>query len=226
MKSLPAISQIKLQEKIISYKPIFSKKAKYLRLQINAACELEVVIPHKSNQKEAEKFILKKLNWINKHLTKSSSDTKPLLFGNEIKITQHFDLFSARHKFIFRNKELFITSPSGSVESLTYLYNIWLKHTAKKYIPERAKRLSERTGFICSKISIRSQKTRWGSCSAKGGLSFNYKMMRYRKEVIDYVIIHELCHLKEMNHSKRFWMLVEKFCPDYKSLKRELRRNG
>jgi predicted metal-dependent hydrolase len=226
LKLSPAISQIKLQEKTIFYKPIISKKAKYLRLQINTTGELEVIIPYRSNQKEAEKFILKKINWINKHLAKSPAEIKPLLFGNEIKIKQHFDLFCVKHKFIFRNKELFITSPSGSVESLTYLYNIWLKHAAKKYISERVKHLSERTGFICSRISIRGQKTRWGSCSTKGRLSFNFKLIRYRKEVIDYVILHELCHLKEMNHSKRFWMLVEKFCPDYENLKRELKRNG
>jgi predicted metal-dependent hydrolase len=192
LKPSPAISQIKLQEKTISYKLIFSKRAKYLRLQINTTGELEVVIPHRSNQKEAEKFILKKLSWINKHLAKSHADNKSLLFGNEIKIAQHFDLFSPKHKFVYRNKELFISSPSGSGESLTYLYSIWLKHAAKKYIPERVEHLSERTGFIYKKISVRGQKTRWGSCSTKGRLSFNYKLMIYRKEVIDYVIIHEL----------------------------------
>jgi predicted metal-dependent hydrolase len=86
------------------------------------------------------------------------------------------------------------------------------------------KELSERSGFSYKKITIRSQKTRWGSCSAKGRLSFNYRLMKFRKEAIDYVIIHELCHLKEMNHSKKFWDLVEGFCPDYVNLKKELRQ--
>ncbi|HEY6906360.1 MAG TPA: M48 family metallopeptidase, partial [Ignavibacteriaceae bacterium] len=64
---------------------------------------------------------------------------------------------------------------------------------------------------------------RWGSCSASGNISLNYKLMKYRKELIDYVIIHELCHLKEMNHSKKFWKLVEGLVTEYKSLKRELK---
>ena len=74
------------------------------------------------------------------------------------------------------------------------------------------------------KIGIRGQYTRWGSCSSKGNLSFNYTLLQFREEVIDYVIIHELCHLKEMNHSKRFWKLVGKLCPDYKNLRKELLR--
>jgi len=213
-----------LPEKTINYRCVFSKRAKYIRLQINTAGELEVVIPTRSNQNEAEKFILKKLNWINKHLNKTLTKTQYYFLGNEIKINQHFELFSSRHKFILRNKELLITSPSGSLESLTYLYNIWLKHIAKKFIPERVRYLSDQTGFAYSRISVRGQKTRWGSCSAKGRLSFNYRLMKYRKEVIDYVIIHELCHLKEMNHSKKFWKLVERFCHDYVNRKKELRQ--
>ncbi|MDR3628564.1 MAG: M48 family metallopeptidase, partial [Ignavibacteriaceae bacterium] len=77
-----------------------------------------------------------------------------------------------------------------------------------------------------NKVTIRNQKTRWGSCSARGNLSFNFNLVRYRKEIIDYVIVHELCHLKEMNHSNKFWNLVEKICPDYKALRRELKKGS
>ena len=116
--------------------------------------------------------------------------------------------------------------PSG-INSFTQddIYRIWLKHKAKIYLPGRIKELSEQTSFSYNKITIRSQKTRWGSCSTSGKLSFNYRLMRFRKEIIDYVIIHELCHLKEMNHSKRFWKFVGKFCHDYRKLKTELRKN-
>ena len=219
----PTQSQVKLHERIISYKPIFSKKAKYIRLQITAGRELEVIVPHKISLKEAEKFILKKFDWINKHLSKPKVENKHLLFGKGIKINQHYDLFIFKHKFFFRNRKLHVTSPSGSQESLNYLYNAWLKHIAKKFIIERAEHLSRKTGFVYNKVSVRGQKTRWGSCSARGTLSFNYKLIQFRKEIIDYVIIHELCHLKEMNHSKKFCKLVERFCLDYKYLKRELR---
>lgn len=74
--------------------------------------------------------------------------------------------------------------------------------------------------FEFNKISIRNQKTRWGSCSRKKNLNFNYRMMYLPEKVIDYIIVHELCHLKEFNHSKNFWNLVQIAIPDYKNIKK------
>jgi len=79
--------------------------------------------------------------------------------------------------------------------------------------------------MFTNKILIRRQKTRWGSCSESGVISINYKLMMLRKESIDYVIIHELCHLIELNHSKKFWNLVKDILPDYIELRRGLRRS-
>jgi predicted metal-dependent hydrolase len=118
---------------------------------------------------------------------------------------------------------LTVSIPSGYSFTQDEIYNLWLRHKAKIYIPKRVQELSKHAGFNYKKITIRSQKTRWGSCSADGRLSFNYRLIRFREKVVDYVIIHELCHLKELNHTKKFWDLVERFCPDYKSLKRELK---
>ena len=81
-------------------------------------------------------------------------------------------------------------------------------------------------GVTYGKISIRDQKTRWGSCSSEGNLSFNWRLILAPPDVLDYVVIHELCHRKEMNHSKEFWALVESLMPEYKERRKWLRENG
>jgi len=78
-------------------------------------------------------------------------------------------------------------------------------------------------GFAYNKISIRRQKSRWGSCSKKGNLNFNYKIIYLKPNQLDYLIVHELCHLKEFNHSPKFWALVSQTMPDYFKLKKELK---
>ncbi len=87
---------------------------------------------------------------------------------------------------------------------------------AKAVIPERVSYFSGIIGVDYGRITIRHQKTRWGSCSSQGNLNFNCLLMMAPPEVIDYVVVHELCHRKEMNHSKSFWHEVEKVLPDYK----------
>ena len=77
-----------------------------------------------------------------------------------------------------------------------------------------------------NKISIRNQKTRWGSCSRKGNLNFNYKIVLLPQQYADYIVVHELCHIKEFNHSKKFWNLVAATMPDYREIRAELRKHG
>ncbi len=99
-----------------------------------------------------------------------------------------------------------------------------LKKRAKRYISARAQYWAELMSVKYGKISVRAQKTRWGSCSSGGNLSFNCLLMLTDEAVTDYVIVHELCHLKEMNHSKRFWALVESVLPDYELRRKELKK--
>ena len=80
--------------------------------------------------------------------------------------------------------------------------------------------------FAHGRISIRNQKTRWGSCSKKGNLNFNYKIVHLPENLVNYLVAHELCHLAEMNHSRNFWAQVGRAVPDYKKLRRELRNFG
>ena len=220
-KNRISYARLNINDSELTYQIRFSNKAKYLRLQINPSTGLEVVLPQRCKLEEAEKFIFKKKDWILKHLKTVSVTEDFTYFGNKIEINQRYNLFLNRHKIIFRKNILFVESPSGSNEDLTVIYNAWLKHIAKNYLAERTIKLARKYNFTLRQIRIRNQKTRWGSCSTSGNISLNYKLMKYRKEVINYVIIHELCHLKEMNHSKKFWKLVEKILPGYKLL-----RNG
>lgn len=97
---------------------------------------------------------------------------------------------------------------------------------AREYFPKRAAYFLPLTGGTYQRITIRDQKTRWGSCSAGGTLSFNWRLMLAPPAVLDYVVIHELCHLTHMNHSKAFWALVESVCPDYRTHRKWLKDHG
>jgi len=101
-----------------------------------------------------------------------------------------------------------------------------LRTAAKNYIPYRVEHFHQLTGGHYTKISIRDQKSRWGSCSSSGSLSFNYRLMMAPASVLDYVVVHELCHLTHLNHSKQFWNMVESILPDYRTCEKWLKEHG
>ena len=101
-----------------------------------------------------------------------------------------------------------------------------LTKKARKMIFEKVAYYAPIVGVTYGRIAIRKQRTVWGSCSAKGNLNFNYLLAMMPDEVVDYVVVHELCHRKEMNHSPRFWAEVEKVIPDHKALRKWLKEEG
>lgn len=105
------------------------------------------------------------------------------------------------------------------------LYN-WLRSEAKEYLSKRTEELSISHSIQFSKVTIRDQRTRWGSCSSKKNINLNWKLIMAPSDIIDYVIIHELCHIKEMNHSQGFWSLVQTYIPDYVERRKWLKMNG
>ncbi|MDH4330164.1 MAG: M48 family metallopeptidase [Candidatus Moranbacteria bacterium] len=97
------------------------------------------------------------------------------------------------------------------------------KEDARKLVESKLKELNEVYHFEYNKICIRNQQTRWGSCSSKKNLNFNFRIVFLPEHMVNYLIVHELCHLKEMNHSRRFWKLVSLAVPDCKKVSRELK---
>lgn len=100
------------------------------------------------------------------------------------------------------------------------------KEKARTLAEERIRHFNQAYDFKFNRISIKNHKSRWGSCSRKGNLNFNYKIALLPERLADYIIVHELCHLGELNHSRKFWDLVAKTIPDYSKARKELRKGS
>ena len=146
----------------------------------------------------------------------SEKDIEEILKKKEAWISKHIEK-------IKKTKERL---EAESTEKLTREKVIALAEEALKIIPARVEYFAKVIGVTYGKITIRNQKTRWGSCSSKGNLNFNCLLMLAPPEVLDYVVVHELCHRKQMNHSKAVWLEVEKVLPDYKEARKWLKEEG
>ena len=104
----------------------------------------------------------------------------------------------------------------------------YLKHKelARVLVKAKLEHFNQHYGFKYNRISIRNQRSRWGSCSKQGNLNFNYRIIFLPPALADYLIVHELCHLQEFNHSRAFWALVTQTIPHYQTVRRELKNTG
>jgi hypothetical protein len=215
--------KITVNGQTISYIIKRSARAKHVRLEVRQETGLTVVVPNSYKLKHLPALLESKGNWILDKLTKyrqvqslsdekepKSGDTISYL-GRNLEVVKRQNCRNANSIKLERNR---LVVDIGSASSrLNLVLEQWYRMQAAKLINERADKLSARLGLTYNRIIIRGQKTRWGSCSHKGNLSFNWKLIMAPEPVIDYVIIHELAHLKEMNHTKRFWELVAEHCP-------------
>lgn len=117
-------------------------------------------------------------------------------------------------------------SISDQILKVKELLVSFYKQKASEVIHDRLDDLNKEGQFMYHRVTFRNQKTRWGSCSSRGNLNFNWRLVMAPIEVIDYVVFHELCHLRQMNHSKKFWNLVSQKIPDHKQHRKWLRENG
>jgi hypothetical protein len=227
--------EITLNGETISYTVKRSTKAKYVRLEVRQETGLTVVIPRSYKLKQLPGLLEAKKKWILDKLAKcgrvqslstekelKSGDTIPYL-GRDLEVVTEENRGKADSVKLEQNR-LVVTFGSAS-RRLNSLLEQWYRMQAAKLIKERANKLSAKLELTYNQLIIRGQKTRWGSCSHKGNLSFNWKLIMAPEPIIDYVIIHELVHLKEMNHTKKFWELVAKHCPQWREHRKWLREH-
>lgn len=191
-----------------------------------------VTYPNWTPQLMVKKYVESQSAWIETNLAKVQ--LKKALYDDG----QHVSIFGKKYQ-----KELLdsldhpygvtIVGPvlrvnlmGGARKSHQELLNRFLKNTAQKYVVPRTHAWGKKMNLEFKSISLRQQKTRWGSCSSRKSLNFNWRLVHYSPTVIDYVIIHELAHLAEMNHSGRFWELVKKYDPEFQLHRGFLKRSG
>ena len=189
---------------------------KTLSMRFDRVWVLQIKAPKFTPQWSIDNFISKNQSWIEKQgkkLEKQQEDKKWYLFGEEI-------VWS--HPQATTLSWILSLSKGKEAAKLTLFY----KSQAKNYIPTRCQELADLHGFTYNKLRITSATSRWGSCSSKRNLNFSYRLIMAPREAIDYVIIHELCHLRQMNHSAKFWKEVSDIMPEYKQHEKHLRDEG
>jgi len=214
------------------YTHIINSRLKHTYLTFDEEGNLIIKSP-KVSQAYIEKLLLKKSVWINRSREKilekkgkilDFKNPKELyLYGRpyRLKLEKHT---KKRTKLIFE-EEVFILQYSDYNEELFQKHiNHFYKEEAKRHIPSFVKKWSDIMELTPNKISFRKTKRQWGSCSVKNDLSFNTMMMKLPHDVIQYIIVHELAHIKHKHHQKSFWREVEKYMPDYKQHIAELRK--
>ena len=211
-----------------------SKRAKYLRMQLSADKGLIVTQPQGITTKAVEEWVNSKQDWLNKHLDKlqqqPSTDkaAKTLTLPDHINLTAidqqievHYDPYPGTSELLIQpvtKDRLILCGNTTNTALCARALQKWLQQLGKYHLGQQLQTLSQETGYRYQSYRVKGQKSRWGSCSSRGNINLNYKLLLLPPEWTRYVIIHELCHTVEMNHSKAFWQRVEQHMPDYESI--------
>lgn len=221
-----------------AYTVRISDRAKYVSLSLSMETGLEVVIPCNYDHRKIPELIQQKREWIARNQRKLHEREAFLQSQDPHLLPDSLNLRSLQQQWqieyiptaskgiqIKENKSISKLMISGNVNDIhacKFFLKKWLMKLAEGHICSRLKQVSKRINLPYNSVAIRSQKTLWGSCSGKKNISLNYKLLFLEPHVVDYVLIHELCHTVYMNHSDQFWRLVSKFQPQYKEIDKSL----
>jgi predicted metal-dependent hydrolase len=212
-----------------------SRRARRLSIRVYPDARVEVVAPPTARPREVERFVSAHREWIDdKRAQAVRNRPAPQPFppaSLELRCTgEVFRLHSAGGAGTHRVTEMASSDGAaglrlggtGEGRSSRKALRAWLMRAARVRLEPRVAALAKACGVRYERVSIRRQRSRWGSCSARGTISLNCCLLFQRPEVVDYLIVHELMHVSHMNHSARFWQAVERHCAAWRELDREL----
>ena len=230
---------VKLAGRTVEYIIKVSNRAKYLRLQVGGDTGLVVIVPKGFELKNLEDILYKKQNWI---LDKLDHTARVVENKKEFQQENGWRVFYGGVEYevetrvgarigpdvVFEDGKMIVIIPEEDKQffDVRIFLGYWFRYQARLLINKRVLVLSEKLKLSFNNVFIKDQKTRWGSCSEQKNLNFNWRLVMAPLAVLDYVVVHELMHLLELNHSKRFWALVEGVCPDYKAHRDWLKNKG
>jgi predicted metal-dependent hydrolase len=230
-------STITLGKRKVAYRVRVSARAQRPALSVSGDRGLEVIVPSRARLFDPLQLLREKQHWISKKLDyfERSRLQDPLLrlragesatlLGRELRL-RVIPSESTRTRVAVHDGLVTLHTPRVDNESIHRALRAWCKVLAKGVIPRRVAHLNRAPGLPLVRVSVRDQKTRWGSCSRRGTVSLNWRLVLLPLHVMDYLILHELAHLRHMNHSRRFWHYVAALYPDFREAERWLRRHG
>jgi predicted metal-dependent hydrolase len=202
-----------------------SPRARRIRVKVDPHDGVEVVIPQRATKKDVRDAVAELRPWIERKLREAERARASLAAppGTVPYLGSHLLLRYDDHRTRAHRKGDVLHLPAADAQ---HALERWYRAEARRQIEPRLGVATDALGRPHTTLAIRNQRTRWGSCSSTGAMSFNWRLMLAPEPVLDYVIWHEACHLVVMDHSNRFWSLVERHLPGYREPRRWLRQNG
>lgn len=207
-----------------------SRRARRLSVRVYPAGRVEVVVPLRTSAALVQQFVSKHRSWIDERLRECrptmSMDALPhslelRAMGRHFRI--EFTGGSGTPRVRASADCIYIIGDRSASRAWSRALCRWLMRFAQAELKSRLDALADEFGLSYQRLQLRRQRTRWGSCSSRGSISINVCALFLTPAVLRYLLVHELCHTRHMNHSKRFWALVEKLDPNFAQLDRELR---
>ncbi len=197
-----------------------SANIKYLRIRMAPGRGVWVSVPFGVSRKQVEKFLEENREWILKNRKDMKVYEEDTGVGLGIGAKPSYRLEQEKITLFIPKKVDFSKVEKIVQQFLLEIYTM----ECRRYLPQRIRNYAEKFGFRYGRVTFRNNISNWGSCSFDNNISLNIKLMKLPDEIIDYVILHELCHTVEKNHSAAFWKLVGKVCPAYPTLRARLRK--